>query len=43
MTVEMLMRGSDVVSAAFYRSVIRSDQRLTYEQVDRIFAGGDGR
>jgi ribonuclease R len=40
-TVEMLVRGSDVVSAAFYRSVIRSDQRLTYEQVDRIFAGSD--
>ena len=39
-TVEMLIRGSDVVSAAFHRSVIRSDQRLTYEQVDRIFAGG---
>ena len=41
-TVEMLIRGSDVVSAAFYRSVIRSDQRLTYEQVDRIFADGAG-
>ncbi len=41
-TVEMLIRGSDVVSAAFYRSVIRSDQRLTYEQVDRIFADGQG-
>jgi ribonuclease R len=38
-TVEMLIRGSAVVSAAFYRSVIRSDQRLTYEQVDRVFAG----
>ena len=40
-TTEMLIRGSGVVSAAFYRSVIRSDQRLTYEQVDRIFAGGE--
>ncbi len=40
-TVEMLIRGSDVVSAAFYRSAIRSDQRLTYEQVDRIFAGSE--
>ncbi|HET9094336.1 MAG TPA: RNB domain-containing ribonuclease [Solirubrobacteraceae bacterium] len=40
-TVEMLVRGAEVVSAAFYRSVIRSDQRLTYEQVDRIFAGGE--
>jgi ribonuclease R len=38
-TVEMLIRGSDVVSAAFYRSLIRSDMRLTYEQVDRVFAG----
>jgi ribonuclease R len=40
-TVEMLIRGTDVVSAAFYRSLIRSDQRLTYEQVDRIFGGGE--
>jgi ribonuclease R len=40
-TTEMVIRGSNVVSAAFYRSVIRSDQRLTYEQVDRIFAGSD--
>ncbi len=40
-TVEMLMRGGDVVSAAFYRSVIRSDMRLSYEQVDRIFSGGE--
>jgi ribonuclease R len=38
-TVEMLVRGSEVVSAAFYRSLIRSDRRLTYEQVDRVFAG----
>ncbi|MGH2843429.1 MAG: RNB domain-containing ribonuclease, partial [Solirubrobacteraceae bacterium] len=38
-TVEMLMRGGDVVNVAFYRSVIRSDRRLTYEQVDRTFAG----
>ena len=38
-TVEMLIRGSDVVSTAFFRSLIRSDRRLTYEQVDRIFAG----
>ncbi len=26
-------------SAAFYRSLIRSDERLDYERVDRIFAG----
>ncbi len=38
-TVELVIRGSDVVSAAFYRSLIRSDRRLTYEQVDRAFAG----
>ncbi|MEA2348467.1 MAG: ribonuclease [Thermoleophilaceae bacterium] len=38
-TVEMEMDGADVVSAAFYRSLIRSDMRLTYEQVDRVFAG----
>jgi ribonuclease R len=40
-TAEMLVRGTDVVSAAFYRSLIRSDRRLTYEQVDRIFDGGE--
>ncbi|MDE3134867.1 MAG: RNB domain-containing ribonuclease [Acidobacteriota bacterium] len=40
-TTELLIRGSDVVSAAFYRSLIRSDQRLTYEHVDRIFAGSE--
>jgi ribonuclease R len=40
-TVELLIRGSDVVSAAFHRSLIRSDQRLSYEQVDRIFAGSE--
>jgi ribonuclease R len=26
---------------AFHRSLIRSDARLTYEQVDRVFAGGE--
>ena len=40
-TVEMLIRGSEVVSAAFYRSLIRSDQRLSYEQVDRVFTGAE--
>jgi len=39
MTVEMTVRNEDVVSAAFYRSLIRSDARLVYGQVDRIFAG----
>jgi ribonuclease R len=38
-TVEMTVRGRDVERAAFYRSVIRSDERLQYGQVDRIFAG----
>jgi ribonuclease R len=38
-TVEMLVRGDAVVNAAFYRSVIRSDRRLNYEQVDQLFAG----
>ncbi len=38
-TVEMLIRGSEVVSASFHRSLIRSQRRLTYEQVDEIFAG----
>jgi ribonuclease R len=40
-TVEMQMRGEDVTRAAFYRSVIRSDARLDYDRVDRIFAGGE--
>jgi ribonuclease R len=38
-TVEMEMRGADVRSVRFHRSVIRSDARLTYEQVDRVFGG----
>jgi ribonuclease R len=38
-TVEMEFRGAMVQRACFYRSVIRSDARLDYEQVDRIFAG----
>lgn len=38
-TVEMELRGADVVRAAFHRSRIRSDMRLDYDQVDRIFAG----
>jgi ribonuclease R len=37
-TVELLLRGAKIVSAAFCRSLIRSDMRLDYEQVDRIFA-----
>jgi ribonuclease R len=38
-TVEMTIKGEEVRKVAFYRSVIRSDQRLEYGQVDRIFAG----
>jgi ribonuclease R len=38
-TVEMELDGANVVKTSFYRSLIRSDERLDYEQVDRIFAG----
>ncbi len=38
-TVELELRGASVVKAAFYRSLIRSDERLSYERVDQIFAG----
>ncbi|HTA35200.1 MAG TPA: RNB domain-containing ribonuclease, partial [Solirubrobacteraceae bacterium] len=38
-TVELELRGAEVASASFYRSVIRSDERLDYERVDRVFAG----
>jgi ribonuclease R len=38
-TVELEMQGATVARAAFYRSLIRSDERLDYEHVDRIFAG----
>jgi ribonuclease R len=37
-TIELELRGAAVARAAFYRSVIRSDVRLDYERVDRIFA-----
>jgi ribonuclease R len=37
-TVELVLRGAKVESASFYRSIVRSDMRLDYEQVDRIFA-----
>jgi len=40
-TVEMTVRGEEVVASAFYRSVIRSDERLEYGQVDRMFAGAE--
>ncbi|HEV7586423.1 MAG TPA: RNB domain-containing ribonuclease [Solirubrobacteraceae bacterium] len=38
-TVELELNGAEVVRAAFYRSLIRSDECLDYERVDRIFAG----
>ncbi len=38
-TVEMELRGADVVRASFARTLIRSDERLDYDRVDRIFAG----
>jgi len=39
-TTEILISGAgDIRSAAFYRSRIRSDERLSYDQLDDIFAG----
>jgi ribonuclease R len=38
-TVELMVRGDSVSGASFYRSVIRSDARLDYDYVDRIFDG----
>ncbi len=38
-TVEMVIRDGRVRNSSFYRSRIRSDQRLDYDRVDRIFAG----
>ncbi|MBI2692304.1 MAG: RNB domain-containing ribonuclease [Solirubrobacterales bacterium] len=38
-TAEMLFDDAECVEASFYRSLIRSDVRLVYEQVDAIFAG----
>jgi ribonuclease R len=39
-TVEVLLDGDAAVrGAAFYRSTIRSDARLVYEDVDQVFAG----
>jgi ribonuclease R len=38
-TVELEVAGVDVRRVAFHRSTIRSDVRLTYGQVDEVFAG----
>jgi ribonuclease R len=40
-TCELELSGADVIKSAFYRSLIKSDERLDYEQVDRIFAGSE--
>jgi ribonuclease R len=40
-TVELELHGATVSKAAFHRSLIRSDERLSYEQADEIFAGRD--
>jgi ribonuclease R len=38
-TVELEMEGATVHRVAFHRSVIRSDARLNYDQIDEVFAG----
>jgi ribonuclease R len=38
-TVEMEMEGATVHKVAFHRTVIRSDARLNYDQIDGVFAG----
>ncbi len=41
-TVELTIDvGGRVRSASMYRSIIRSDERLDYDRVDRIFAGSE--
>lgn len=40
-TVELEVRDGKALGGAFYRSLIRSDERLDYERVDRIFAGAE--
>jgi ribonuclease R len=39
LTVEMEVDGAEVRSTVFHRSRVRSDRRLTYAEVDAIFAG----
>jgi ribonuclease R len=38
-TVELEIRGTDVLAQRFMRSAVRSDARLTYPFVDEVFAG----
>ncbi len=40
-TVELVFDGDDVKRASFYRSLIRSDERLEYGFVDRVFEGSE--
>ncbi|HUR85888.1 MAG TPA: RNB domain-containing ribonuclease [Solirubrobacteraceae bacterium] len=40
-TAQLDFDGDEVARAAFFRSTIRSDARLDYAQVDRVFAGGE--
>ena len=40
-TVELELRGPEVAKASFGRSLIRSDERLDYDRVDRILAGAE--
>ena len=40
-TVELVLEGDRVRQRSFYRSMIRSNARLDYDQVDRIFAGSE--
>ncbi len=41
-TVEMTVGERGVGGASMYRSLVRSDERLDYDRVDRIFAGSEG-
>jgi ribonuclease R len=38
-TVEMEVHGSEARNVSFHRSRVRSDRRLTYREVDDVFAG----
>jgi len=40
-TAELELDGATTTKATFYRSLIRSDERLDYDRVDRIFAGDE--
>ena len=40
-SVEMEMHGTEARAVRFHRSLVRSDARLTYRQVDAVFARGE--